>query len=164
MDDSLREKAEAFAGKHQIEIGKKLGFGWDGTVYSTSRQSAIKVFRHERLFQRERDVYQRLTERHVVRILGFDVPQLVSFDNDLWVVEMTIVSPPFVLDFAGAYLDQKPDYPPEVLADWMEEKAEQFGERWSKVQAIMWAFSKLGVFLADVKPGNIEFGDHDGQV
>ncbi|TXT22209.1 MAG: hypothetical protein FD138_3634 [Planctomycetota bacterium] len=121
MDDPLLEKAEAFAGKHQIEVGRKLGFGWDGTVYSTSRQSAIKVFRHERLFQRERDVYQRLAERHVVRILGFDVPQLVSFDNDLWVVEMTIVSPPFVLDFAGAYLDQKPDYPPEVLADWMEE-------------------------------------------
>jgi len=23
----------------------------------------------------------------------------------------------------------------------------------------MWAFSELGVFLADVKPGNIEFGD-----
>lgn len=133
-------------------------------MYSTSRQSAIKVFRHERLFQRERDVYQRLTERHVVRILGFDVPQLVGFDNDLWVVEMTIVSPPFVLDFAGAYLDQKPDYPPEVLADWMEEKAEQFDERWSKVQAIMWAFSKLGVFLADVKPGNIEFGKHGGLV
>ena len=118
----------------------------------------MKVFRHERLFQRERDVYQRLAERHVIRILGFDVPQLVAFDDDLWIVEMTIVSPPFVLDFAGAYLDQKPDYPPEVLADWMEEKAEQFGERWSKVQAIMWAFSRLGVYLADVKPGNIEFG------
>ena len=159
MDDSFREKADAYAEKHHIEIGKKLGFGWDGTVYSTSRQSAIKVFRHERLFQRERDVYQRLTERHVIRILGFDVPQLVGFDDEHWVVEMTIVSPPFVLDFAGAYLDQKPDYPPEVMADWMEEKAEQFGERWQKVQAIMWAFSKLGVYLADVKPGNIEFGD-----
>lgn len=41
----------------------------------------------------------------------------------------------------------------------MEEKAEQFGVRWQKVQAIIWAFSKLGVFLADVKPGNIEFGE-----
>jgi hypothetical protein len=81
------------------------------------------VFQHERLFQRERDVYQRLQERHVVRVLGFDVPQLIRFDNDLWVVEMTIVSPPFVLDFAGAYLDQKPDYPPDVLAEWMEEKS-----------------------------------------
>ena len=159
MENPFREKADAFAAQLQIEVGRKLGFGWAGIVISTSRQSAIKVFRHERLYQRERDVYHRLAERHVVRILGFDVPQLVGFDDDLWIVEMTIVSPPFVLDFAGAYLDQKPDYPPEVLADWMEEKAEQFGERWSKVQAIMWAFSKLGVFLADVKPGNIEFAN-----
>ena len=87
------------------------------------------------------------------------MPQLVGFDDEHWVVEMSIVSPPFVLDFAGAYLDQKPDYLPEVMAEWMEEKAEQFGERWQKVQAILWAFSKLGVYLADVKPGNIEFGD-----
>lgn len=129
MLDSLLDKAEAFARKQDIEIDRRLGFGWDGTVYSTSRQSAIKVFRHQRLFQRERDVYQRLSDRRVVRILGFDVPQFVSFDNDQWIVEMTIVSPRFVLDFAGAYLDQKPDYPPEVMADWMEEKAEQFGER-----------------------------------
>ena len=153
------DRANAYGDAHQIEIGHRLGFGWDGTVFATDRQSAIKVFQHERLFQRERDVYLRLQSRQVKKILEFKVPRLIGFDNDLWVVEMTIVSPPFVLDFAGAYLDQKPDYPPEVMADWMEEKAEQFGERWQKVQAIMWAFSKLGVYLADVKPGNIEFGD-----
>ena len=161
MNHSVVDKAKAYGHAHQIEIGHRLGFGWDGTVFATDRQSAIKVFHHERLYQRERDVYLRLQSRQVTKILEFKVPRLIGFDNDLWVVEMTIVSPPFVLDFAGAYLDQKPDYPPEVLADWMEEKAEQFGERWSKVQAIMWAFSKLGVFLADVKPGNIEFGEHD---
>lgn len=95
-----------------MEIGHRLGFGWDGTVFATDRQSAIKVFQHERLYQRERDVYLRLQARQVTKILEFKVPRLMSFDNDLWVVEMTIVSPPFVLDFAGAYLDQKPDYPP----------------------------------------------------
>jgi len=153
------DQATAYGESHHIEIGHRLGFGWDGTVFATDRQSAIKVFRHERLYHRERDVYLRLKSRCVTKILEFKVPRMLAFDDDLWIVEMTIVSPPFVLDFAGAYLDQKPDYPPEVLADWMEEKAEQFGERWSKVQAIMWAFSELGVFLADVKPGNIEFGD-----
>ena len=96
----------------------------------------------------------------MVRLLEFDVPQLLGSDDELWIVEMTIVSPPFALDFAGAYLDQKPDFPPEVMADWRAEKAEQFGEpHWSRVQALMWAFSKLGVYLADVKPGNIVFGD-----
>jgi hypothetical protein len=37
MLDSLLERAEAFVGKHDIKISHKLGFGWDGTVYSTSR-------------------------------------------------------------------------------------------------------------------------------
>lgn len=129
-----------------MEIGHRLGFGWDGTVFATDRQSAIKVFHHERQYQRERDVYLRLQSRQVTKILEFKVPRLISSDNDLWVVEMTIVSPPFVLDFAGAYLDQKPDYPPEVLADWMKEKAEQFGKRWQKVQAIMWAFPSSAHF------------------
>ena len=128
-------------------------------MYATDRQSAIKVFQHERLYQRERDVYLRLQSRGVVQILGFKIPRLMGYDEDLWIVEMTIVSPPFVLDFAGAYLDQKPDFPPEVMEEWREEKAEQFGERWSKVQALMWGFSKLGIYLADVKPGNIEFGE-----
>ena len=153
------ERANWYGESHDLQVGHRLGFGWDGTVYATDRQSAIKVFQHERLYQRERDIYLRLQERGVDQMLGFKIPRLIGYDHDLWVVEMTIVSPPFVLDFAGAYLDQKPDYPPEVMEEWRAEKAEQFGERWSKVQALMWGFSKLGVYLADVKPGNIEFGD-----
>ena len=38
-------------------------------------------------------------------------------------------SPPFVLDFAGACLDQEPDDPDEVLAEWQANKAEQSGDR-----------------------------------
>ncbi len=73
---------------------------------------------------------------------------------------MEIVSPPFVLDFAGAYLDQRPDYPDDVLEEWMEDKRLQFGdERWDIVQSIMAAFRGFGIHLADVKPGNIMFAD-----
>lgn len=151
-----------FGETQQTEIEEQLGFGWDGTVLAMDRQSAIKVFNHERLYQRERDVYLRLQSRQVSRLLEFKILRLLAYDDDLWIVEMTIVSPPFALDFAGAYLDQKPDYPPEVMDEWRLEKAEQFGEpHWSRVQALMWAFSKLGVYLADVKPGNIVFGDEE---
>jgi hypothetical protein len=38
------------------------------------------------------------------------VPQMVAFDDDLWVIAMTLVERPFVLDFAGAYLDQAPRF------------------------------------------------------
>lgn len=73
---------------------------------------------------------------------------------------MEIVSPPFLLDFAGAYLDQRPDCPDDVLEEWMEDKRQQFGdERWDVVQSIMAAFRGFGIYLADVKPGNITFAD-----
>lgn len=70
---------------------------------------------------------------------------------------MTIVRPPFVLDFAGAYLDRAPDYPDEVMEEWLAEKVEQFGERWPEVRRVVAAFRQWGIYLADVKPGNIEF-------
>jgi hypothetical protein len=68
---------------------------------------------------------------------------------------MEIVQPPFVLDFAGAYLDRRPEFPTDVYADWLAEKAEQFGDDWPLVQSIMATLAGIGVFLADVKPGNI---------
>ena len=71
-----------------------------------------------------------------MEVAGFAVPQLSHHDDRLWVVEMGIVSPPFVLDFAGAYLDRRPDYPDDVMEEWQAEKLEQFGEeRWQIVQS-----------------------------
>ncbi|MBC7821707.1 MAG: hypothetical protein IAG10_32885 [Planctomycetaceae bacterium] len=32
-----------------------------------------------------------------------------------------------MLDFAGAYLDEKPDFPKSVMARWQREKRQQFG-------------------------------------
>jgi len=87
------------------------------------------------------------------------VPQLLGFDDELWVIEMTVVARPFVLDFAGAYLDFPPDFSEEVLADWQAEKHEQFGSRWPEVQAILRALEGYGVYMVDVNPGNVSFGD-----
>ena len=71
-----------------------------------------------------------------MEVAGFAVPQLIHHDDRLWVVEMGIVSPPFVLDFAGAYLDRRPDYPDDVMEEWQAEKLEQIGEeRWQIVQS-----------------------------
>jgi hypothetical protein len=115
-------------------------------VFATERQSAIKVLRFQRLYERERDVYFRLQSQSIVEVAGFSVPQLIHHDDRLWVVEMGIVSPPFVLDFAGAYLDQRPDYPDEVMEEWQADKLEQFGEeRWLKpFRMIMAHFARIG--------------------
>ncbi len=84
---------------------------------------------------------------------------MASFDNDLWVIHMTLVDRPFVLDFAGAYLDDPPIFSAEVMADWQAEKEEQFEGKWPQVRAVLGALEGYGIFMIDVNPGNISFGD-----
>ena len=134
---------------------KRLGYGNQGTVCETTEQSAIKVFSRESHYLRERDVYHRLFERGVSRIRNCAVPELINYNNHLWVVEMSIVKPPFALDFASAYLDVRPDYSDELLADRAVHNAELFGDDWPEVELIIAAFERYGIFLADVHPGNI---------
>lgn len=120
MDDrpsKLESVAKQYANDRGLQIIGQLGYGYDGTVFATNRQSAIKVLQFERLFQREQDVYLRLRQHSVLSVQGFSVPQLIEFSNELLVVEIGIVAPPFVLDFAGAYLDKAPDYPDDVLEE-----------------------------------------------
>jgi len=120
---------------------------------------ALKAHRNEADYGRERDVYLRLSQRQITEIRGCRVPELLEYDDNLLVIEMTIVTRPFVLDFGGAYLDRAPEFPKEVLADWRSEKAEQFGARWPEVQSILAGLEAYGIFLLDVNPGNISFGE-----
>jgi hypothetical protein len=155
-------RARTYATNRGLDLAPNLRFGWgyDGIVLGTRTGSAIKSLGFERLYVRERDVYLRLGSQQVDSICGFAVPRLLGFDDELWCVEMEIVSPPFVLDFAGAYLDRRPDYPDEVMEEWQQEKLEQFGaERWEVVQDVMAHFARMGIYLADVKPGNIMFAE-----
>jgi hypothetical protein len=160
----LVRRAQQYADRKDLMIGRQLGSGVHGIVFSAESQieggrSALKVHEHGPDYARERNVYLRLKEHALTEVRGCNVPELLAFDDELWVIEMTIVSRPFVLDFAGAYLDRPPDFSEEVLADWRAEKQEQFGPRWPEVQIILGTLESYGVFLADVNPGNISFGD-----
>ena len=152
---NIEQRSWQYANSRSRKILDPLGGGYDGAVYSTDAHSAIKIFRYKKLYQRERDVYQRLQELNLFEVCGCRIPRLIDFDDALEVVEMEIVQPPFVLDFAGAYLDQTPEFPEDVYQAWWEEKEEQFGEDWDRVQTIMATFAGRGIHLADVKPGNI---------
>jgi len=101
----------------------------------------------------------RLQQLEVTEILGSHVPILLNFDDNLAVIEMSIVTRPFVLDFAGAYLDQAPEFSEEVLSDWRAEKEEQFGSRWSDAESILRQLESFGIHMIDVNPGNISFPD-----
>ena len=165
QSDSIQERAELFARQNDCElISPIFGWGMDGTVFRTNRQSALKILKWQSLYARERDAYLRLKEHGIDRICECNVPTLLSFDDDLWAVEMTIVSPPYIIDFAGAFVDEKPEYPPEVLEAWLVEKREQFEGNWAQVRRIVYAFEQLGIYLSDVNPNNIRLlAKHDEQ-
>lgn len=103
----------------------------------------------------------RLREHDVADIGGHAVPSLIDADGDLLVIEMTIVSAPFLLDFGDAHLDESPEFPDEVIEQWHEEKTEQFGEsRWNRVLTLIGILrGQFGIHLLDVNPGNITFGE-----
>jgi hypothetical protein len=160
----LDRRLQLYTDRNDLAVERQLGFGIHGTVFSMTHntnggRSAVKVHERGRDYARERDVYLRLRENGIGVIRGCDVPKLIASDDELWVIEMSIVKRPFVLDFAGAFLDQAPDFSEEVMAEWEAEKLEQFGARWRDVRAILRDLEGLGIFLIDVNPGNISFGD-----
>ena len=164
MSDIALTNGATYAEKHNLRLLERLGFGIHGTVHVTQQegkrdQSAIKALNSAEFYLRERAVYERLRAAQVTDVLGFHVPQLIQFDNNLLVIEMTIVTRPFVLDFAAAYLDSMPEFSEEIWAQWETEKREQFGVRWTKVRDVLAALENLGIYLTDVTPRNIAFVD-----
>lgn len=152
---NTEQRMQQYAADRGRVVLASLGAGYDGQVFSTSAATAIKVFSFEKLYRRERDVYLRLLEHDLFEVCGCRIPQLVDIDDTLAIIEMDIVKPPYVLEFAGAYLDQAPDFPEDVMREWLDAKEEQFEDDWPLVQSIMATLSAYGVHLADVKPGNI---------
>jgi len=162
MNELLTNNAKLYALRYQVEIGEALGSGKDGIVLvgkSNIFQAdvAIKMHRFAELYHREKNAYERLRSLEVSKVSGFSVPELLRVDDELQVIEMTIVQRPFVLDFAAAYLDVRPEFPDEVWAEWEADKREQFEEHWPKVRAILDAFEAFGIYLTDISPANIGF-------
>jgi hypothetical protein len=122
-------------------------------------EMALKVHLRSEPFDLELRTYLRLREANVARVLGFNVPQLLGYDVELMVLEMTVVQQPFVLDFAEVRLDFPPEFPDDVWSHWLEEKQEQFGDRWPMVERVLGEFESLDIYLLDVSPRNIAFRD-----
>ena len=145
---------------------KRFGFGVHGNVFACVRdtssiQNALKVHERTEPYLIERDVYLRLRDHGIDQIQGHNVPQLIDYDDDLLVIEMSVVVRPFLLDFAGAYLDHAPDYDEEILDEWRREKQEQFEENWPKAALILAELRSFGIYVADVNPGNIGFAEKE---
>jgi hypothetical protein len=162
MDEELIKKAKAYVAGRHLTIGVPLGFGIHGIVLLLIGQRepgsrALKMHHSEEFYLRERAVYERLKTAGVSSICGCEVPRLIRFDDELLALEMTVVSPPFVLDFAGAYLNFPPDFSEAIWTTWEAEKREQFGARWPEVTAILGALRGFGIHMLDISPSNLRF-------
>jgi hypothetical protein len=154
----LLENAQLFCSANRNSIAAEIGYGTQGIVYKTNRNTAVKVHHLSQGYERERGVYARLTERSIVSSRGFSIPRIFAWNDDLLVFEMSIVHVPCVLDFGGAYLDLLPDH---LQRDelWLEQKAQEFGENWLEAQSIIRDIEfRADIWLADVNTGNIKFG------
>lgn len=152
-------RCKSYAEKRSLSLRKSLGSGQDGIVFATDVPTAIKALKHRIGYERERDAYLRLADRGVQNVEGFTVPELIHYDDDLMIVEMSLVTAPFVVDFAGATVDKKPSWfhDPEMMQSLEENGQDAYGENWSKVRSVMATFRGIGIYLTDARHGNIEF-------
>lgn len=160
MEEVLIQNALAYVSRHQRQLAERLGFGIHGMIFVAEDKSkvgktAVKAHREFAPYLRERTIYERLKQAGVTEVLGLNVPQFIHADDDLRVIEMSIVTRPFVLDFAGAYLDAPPDFPDEMWAEWEAGKREQFDLRWPTIQAVLAALEHWGIYMVDVSPSNV---------
>lgn len=161
-DEILVQRLSEYVSRHQLQLDTELGSGIHGIVFSATGNlevggTAVKIHRHAEFYRSELAVYQRLQEAGVRRILEFNVPRLVRFADDLQIIEMGIVSKPYVLDFAGACLDAPPQFTEEQWAEWEQDRKEKFEKRWQKVLDVLDALQEFGIYMTDASPGNIGF-------
>ena len=70
---------------------------------------------------------------------------------------MTIVQPPYVLDFAKVYIDRPPPYDAEILESTHAKWREDFGNDYNRMLAILSKLKSFGIHYVDPKPANIRF-------
>ena len=156
--ESVEAKAQVYAETRGLALGPRLGAGRDGIIWRANRQSrvsAIKAHERQASYTSERDAYFRLREQGVEDVCGLSVPALLGHNDRLCVLEMEVVSAPYILDFAGVYFDSPADFSPEVMADWQEKCIELFGDRWREVRLVLARLRGLGIYYYDVSLGNI---------
>jgi hypothetical protein len=125
----------------------------------SSQRTAVKFFDQTARYLRELEVYRLLQSKGIRLIAGHNVPELLSADDELLALELSIVQRPFILDFAGAKKsDEVPDFESEIIQEHYERLEELFGGRWMEALQVAEAFRiATGFTLLDIHPGNIAF-------
>ena len=165
-DELMLKQADAYAKSKGIRliVEARLGHGSDGAVWRTNRPSAVKALYDFANYEKELESYHRLASAQTTEIAGFAVPLLKGWDDDLRVIEMSIVQPPYLLDFGKVHLDHPPAYwfDAQLMQNAYAEWRERFGRRWSDVKfAVELLVSRFGIYYVDPRPSNIDTGQDD---
>lgn len=153
----LKAKAEEYCKRRNTFLVEELGRGTQGIVFQTGNLTAIKVHHLETGFQREVEIYERLTRRGISSVRGLAIPRFVDSSHPILTFEMSTVHVPCMLDFGGAYLDDAPLHL-DRSESWNAEKAEEFGSNWAEAKAVLREIEYVaGIWMADVNTGNIRF-------
>ena len=155
-DSKLLLQAEEYANRCDIPLPFKsrLGSGEEGCVWGTAFDTAIKAFDREKNFNLELKAYEILQFNNTSEIKPFNVPRLIGYDEDLLVIEISIVSPPYLLDFGKVYF-QKPDYPSDAIREYEERIEDHFGKNIIHVRAALYELELMGIYYADANSRNI---------
>ncbi len=107
----------------------------------------------------EAECYERFRSANIGKLGEFAVPELIRTDPRLFVIEMRIVTPPFILDFAKAWLDRPMEFEEGGYEEWLEDCRSRFEDRWPRVKALLSSLRQFGIYYYDAKPANITVKD-----
>lgn len=83
---------------------------------------------------------------------------LLDYDDDLLALEMSIVSPPFALDFASAILDDPPDLIEDEGHTFYDFIQSRFDEHADEVMDLYHELAnRAGMYVLDFHRHNIKF-------
>ncbi len=83
------------------------------------------------------------------------------YDDGLQLVEMDIVSPPFLLDFAGVRFAD-PGFSADTLVDVHATIAERFGANAHVAYAVYNSLLRYGMYYLDLRPSNLNLSGLEG--
>ena len=158
IDLRTLRRLTTFSAKLQLSIVDTVGGGKDGSVFKTSRHTALKLFDNDTIYRKELAAYRVLREKRVQLVNQFKIPWLMSWHNGIRAIEMTLVRPPFIVDFASAILDEDWRDDDQLEQQLRERVEELFDERALDVFSALERLATLhGVHLLDAHPANIKF-------
>lgn len=163
----LRAKAVERASQFlQTELPlESLGYGVSGFVFAApDHLSAVKAHHYAEAYSTELQAYKLLRKKYrSINLLGLNIPKLLGNDDDLSVIQMSIVKPPFLLDFAGVKFAD-PGFSGETNAEIREAIVEQFGRDAHIPFAVYERLKQIGIYYLDLRPSNLNLKGYPGAV